>query len=197
MWDKVKQEILKFRQAPKWRQYVIGAIIVFGLIYGVWTLWGYRPQKPSDGYKPTTPLIDTPKVDGPTLQVPVKIIPAAVVKKKLPRATKRDSQEWVDTADIPPAPNGAKVVTKIDTITGETTNDVEINSAPWFAFERGNTVGAAYEAGTQGNKAAVYYKRDVLRIKDVHVVGEAGAKIALDPMEKSEAYGRVGLEWRF
>ena len=131
------------------------------------------------------------------LKPPVKVVPKKKVAQKYPEAVIIESEEWVDTAKVPPAPNGAVVLTKIDTVTGEVTSQVEINKAPWFAFERNNTLGVGYEMGTQGAKIPIYYRRDVLRIKDIHLLAEVGAKIAVSPTEKSEAHGAVLAEWRF
>lgn len=195
-WSKTKEEYLKLRQAPPWRQYLIAFCILFGAVYFAWSVF-WRPALTPEGFTPAKPAVPATKEDGPVIKVPIKVVPAKAVKRKFPMSVKKESEEWVDTAEVPPAPNGAVVLTKIDTVTGESTSEVALKAAPWFAFERNNTLGAGYEVGTQGTKIPVYYRRDVLRVKDVHLIGEVGGKLALDPTEKSEAYGKIGVEWRF
>jgi hypothetical protein len=173
------------------------AALFFIIVYLAWSLWGARPPTPGQGFQPTKPAVSTEKVSGPAIKSPIKIVPKKKVAQKYPEAVITESEEWVDTAKVPPAPNGAVVLTKVDTVTGEVTSQVEINKAPWFAFERSNTLGVGYEIGTQGAKIPIYYRRDILRIKDIHLLAEVGAKIAVSPAEKSEAHGAVLAEWRF
>jgi hypothetical protein len=191
------------KAAPPWKLYAIGAVLVLVIIYLAWAMWGKRPQKPADGFIDMKPVVKEPKVAGPT--VAVKKVPKKAVANKFPNAPIKgdedgdgqDEEEWVNTSDVPVAPNGGTVLTKIDVKTGEVTDSFQANKAPWFAFERNNTVGAGYELGSQGTKIPVYYRRDFIRVKDIHVVGEIGAKLALDPKYDSEAYGRAGLEYRW
>lgn len=180
-----------------WRLYAGIATLIFIIIYLAWSIWGARPPTSGQGFQPTKPAVSTEKVPGPVIKPPVKVVPKKKVAQKYPEAVITESEEWVDTAKVPPAPNGAVVLTKIDTVTGEVTSQVEINKAPWFAFERNNILGVGYEVGTQGTKIPIYYRRDVLRIKDIHLLAEVGAKIAVSPTEKSEAHGAVLAEWRF
>jgi len=77
--------------------------------------------------------------------------------------------------------NGGTTITKIDTATGETSTVFRPNEAPWFAFERKNYLGAGVEVGTSGQKAVVYYRRDILRVKDIHLqVKPAEIKVPID-----------------
>ena len=180
-----------------WKVYAGIAVLLFIIVYLAWSIWGARPPTPGQGFQPTKPAVSAEKVPGPVVKQPIKIVPKKEVAKKYSEAVITESEEWVDTAEIPPAPNGAVVLTKIDTVTGEVTNQVEINKAPWFSFERNNTLGAGYETGTQGAKIPVYYRRDILRVKDIHLLAEVGAKISLTPTEQSEVHGAVLAEWRF
>lgn len=173
------------------------AALLFIIVYLAWSLWGARPPTPGQGFQPTKPAVSADKVPGPVIKPPIKVVPKKKVAQKYPEAVITDSEEWVDTVKVPQAPNGAVVLTKIDTVTGEITNQVKINKPPWFAFERNNTLGAGYEIGTQGAKIPIYYRRDVLRVKDIHLLAEVGAKIALSPVEQSEVHGAVLAEWRF
>jgi hexokinase len=141
------------------------------------------------------PAVSGKKKPGP--QVGIQIVPKPPVKDEFPDAIIAELEEWIDTAEVPPAPNGATVLTKIDTTTGETSNQIEMKPPPWFALERGNTLGAGYEIGSQGTKIPLYYRRDILRVKDVHLIGEIGGKIALDPAEKSEGHAAALVEFRF
>lgn len=182
---------------PRWKQYTLVCIVLLILVYLAWTIWGHRPPVHSDGFQPGKPAVDSEKVDGPPLKKPIKVVPKKPVTEKFPNAPIKPSEEWVNTTDVDEAPNGATVLTKIDTETGEVSDVVQMKPAPWFAFERRNTIGVGYEVGTQGAKIPVYYRRDLVRVKDVHLVGEVGGKIALDPAEKSEAHGAAILEYRW
>lgn len=151
--------------------------VVFIALYAIWMIWFRLPDTPENGFITTKPAVSTPKVDGPIIKPPVKIVPKKKVESKFPAAQIADDEEWVDTADIPPAPNGATILTKIDTITGDVTNQVQNKKAPWFAFEDNNYVGVGFEQHVGGNQfGKIYYKRDLVRIKDVHVQAEVQGK---------------------
>ena len=183
---------------PVWRRYLYGFLVLLGSVYIGWSIWWPTPQKPSAGFQVAKPAVPTAKVPGPVVKVPIKIVPKAAVKDKFPEAHVDDpDEEVIDTADIGDAPNGATTVTTLNTITGESKTEVKIKEAPWFAFEHGNTAGVGYEVGTQGSKVPIYYRRDILRIKDLHLVGEVGGKIALSPAQQSEVHGAGLVEMRW
>jgi hypothetical protein len=187
--------IAAIRAVPVARLRLYAGVILIGLIYLGWSLWGNKPQSPAQGFVAARPAIKTAKVQGPT--VAIKVVPREAVLKTFPTADIPEPLVVVETADIPQAPNGATAIVTMDPQTGETETIVQNNEAPWFALERGNTIGAGLRIGTQGQRIPVYYRRDLLRIKDVHLVGEVGGSIALDPREKSEAHATGMLEYRF
>jgi hypothetical protein len=166
-------------------------------IYGVWSIWFKPVPTPDKGFIQPKPAVDSPKKNGPVIKPPVKVVDKGDVKDKFPEAQIKDDEEWVDTADIPPAPNGATVLVKIDTQSGEVTSQVENKKAPWFAFENNNYIGGGIEQHFDGEqKFKGYYKRDILRIKDIHLQGGATGKVnrALD---KGEGFAEINLEYRF
>jgi hypothetical protein len=165
--------------------------MTFIVIYGLWLAWFRKDATPTDGFTKSIPAVSAPKVDGPIIKPPIKIVPKDPVKKKFPTAQIQDDEEWVDTADIPPAPNGATVLTKIDTVSGEVTNQIQNKKAPWFAFEDNNYVGVGLDTS---KKVDVYYKRDLVRVKDLHL--QVGGQLKGNQTE-IELIGRAGLEYRF
>jgi hypothetical protein len=80
--------------------------------------------------------------------------------------------------------------------TGEATTSYTPKPAPWFALERRNTLGTGYETSTDGTRVPVYYRRDLVRVKDVHLVGEVGGKIPVGT-GKLEGHAGAYAEWRF
>lgn len=187
--------MFNLQQIPKWRLYLYVAVTLLVTIYIGWSAWGERPQNSAQGFVAAKPAIPEAKVPGPTVQV--KVVPKTAVKRKFPEAHISDKEEVIDTAKVPAAPNGATTITTIDTDTGEAHTEVKINEAPWLALERNNYLGAGYEIGTDGTKIPIYYKRDILRIKNVHLQAEVGGKVALDPRGKSEAHGTALMEYRW
>ena len=174
-----------------------GAALLLLISYLVWSIW-FKPTPLSVGvWTKPSPAVQAGKVPGPTIPVPVKVVPKPAVKKKFPNAPIEDDEEWVDTLDLAPAPNGAIVLTKINTKSGEVTNEVTAKPAPWLAFEGTNAIAAGYEVGTDGAKIPIYYRRGLARMKDVHLIAEVGGKVALDPAAKSEAHIGAVLEYRW
>lgn len=134
------------------------------------------------------------------LKVPLKVVPKIAVKAEFPEAHIEDpDEEVIDTGEIDPAPNGAIIITTINTITGEAHTEVKIKEAPWFAFERQNYLGAGYELHFNGDqKAKGYYKRDLVRIKNIHLQGEAVITVPLSGAQgKIEGFVGGNLEYRF
>ena len=167
------------------------------LAYLCWVLWVQPKQTPTDGFVTPPQAVPGGKVPGPTIKPPVKIIPKPAVKKKFPEAQIANDEEWVDSAEVPPAPNGAVVLTKIDTITGDVTTQIENKKAPWLAFESTNYIGVGVEfhpGGEQDGK--LYYKRDLLRVKDIHLQGAVQGKINRT-LDKGAAFIGANLELRF
>jgi len=197
--EQIKQEISQVKTLvvglPKWRLYLYASVIVLILIYMAWSIWGKRPIKIENGFVATKPAISAAKQPGPTVQL--RVIPKAAVIAKFPQAKINLDDVVVDTAKIPPLKNGGTAVVTISEATGEASTQIQASPAPWLAFERNNTLGAGIEIGTQGQKVPIYYRRDLLRIKDVHILAELGAKIALSPTEKTEAHAAALVEYRW
>ena len=192
-----KAEYLVVKNGPPWKIYTIGVILLFIIGYLAWCLWGTVQQKPSENFVKTKPAVEVPKVDGPILKVPLKIVPKKAVEKKFPEAKIKDSEEWLDTAKVPKAPHGGTMLTKIDTVTGETSNEFKTNSSPWFEFQRKNTVEIFGVASTDGNKIEGNLVRDIVSIKDATIAVKAGTNIPLDPGKKLEVHFGVGVKWEF
>lgn len=194
--DKGQQVIQQIAAIPRARLYAYGAAAAFAILYLGWSLWGKRPQEPSQGFVKTEPAVNLPKVPGPVLTVPLKIVPKAGVEREFPEAHIEEAEEVIDTADVPPAPNGATSITTINTKTGEASTQIKIKEAPWFAFERTNYAGAGIEQHFTGElKAKAYYKRDILRIKDVHLQGEL--QIKTSTKKETEGFAGINVEYRF
>lgn len=195
-------EVLKtrFAQIPKTRLYIYTTIAALVFVYLLWSIFGSRPQQPSAGFIAAKPAVSAPKVDGPVLKVPLKVVPKKEAKKKHPDAhIDAPGVEVIDTAVIPVAPNGATTITTINTNTGVATTEVKIKPAPWFALERANYAGIGYELHWNGNqKAKGYYKRDLVRVKNLHLQGELQVKIPVNGSDgRAEGFAGGNLEYRF
>lgn len=190
----------RVRAIPEWRLTLYVVFFACFVGYLAWSIWGPRPQQHVEGFKPAKPAVSAAKVPGPIVKVPVKIVPKKDVEAKYPEAPITDSEEWVDTVDVPPTKNGAVVLTKIETQTGEVTNLIEMKPAPWFALERTNIIGAAIDVGTRGQKVSGYYKRDIFRIKDAYLQLkpiEIIAPLGGTSDERIEIKTGAAAEWRF
>lgn len=169
--------------------------VVTMIVYTAWMTFFRIPPTPTTAFIPSKPSVTTPKVEGVTIKTPIKIVPKTAVIKKHPAAQIKDDEEWVDTVDFPPAPNGAVVLTKIDTLSGEVTNQIQNKKAPWFSFEDNNYIGIGAEQHIGDQQYyKIYYKRDLVRIKDVHLQFDSEAKAG-----NSDIQGFVGvnIELRF
>ena len=183
------------KEAPQWKLIVVAICALCAVGYLFWSLVHIPVPKPGV-FTQAAPVVTVPKVAGPTLAVPLRVVPKAAVRKALPSLVIPEGDEVIDTADIPAMPNGVQTITFMDISTGEATTQYTPKPAPWFALEDRNTLGAGYEASTDGARVPVYYRRDVLRVKDLHLVGEVGGKIPLGP-GKTEGHAGAYAEWRF
>lgn len=195
----LREDMIKIKLIPRSRQWLYGGIALAIIIYLAWSIWGTRPQQPGQGFVVAKPAVSHAKVNGPVVTVPIKIVPKQAVKDKFPDAHVDDPDgEVIDTADIPPAPHGATAITTIDTKTGEAHTEVKIKEAPWFAFERNNEIGAGYGINTNGRQiATIHYRRDILRVKDVHLSGQVEAASSMDTASKPEGRATLQVNWRF
>ena len=176
---------------PRWRLIVYTLLILFGIIYLVWSYLHRGQTQNTAVFQPMKPAVSTPKVSGPTVQL--QVIPDV----KLPGYTLPPGHVVIDTAKVPPSPNGGTTVTQVDPQSGASSTEFKPDPAPWFVFENNNTAGLTAEIGTSGARAAAYYKRDILRIKDVHLVTQITAKIPIDSGSKPEFAAAAGLEYRW
>lgn len=179
---------------PPWRRYLIALVALLVIIYLIWSFWP-RKTIPAGVMTQAKPAIKQEKI---TVQGPqvIRVIEKQVVYKQLPTVQIAPSEQVLDTAIIPAAPNGAITVTTIDQQTGEARTQYELKKAPWFALERGNELGLSYGLTTEGRQTAcVHYRRDLFRVKDVHISGQ----VAVDTEFGGEAKGRALIQanWRF
>jgi len=180
------------------KKIIYGSLLLLGISYLVWS---FIP-KAAPNYKEfavTKPAVSVPKTTGPMLQVPLKVVPKSAVRKAFPTEPIEDQEEVVDTAKIPPAPNGGTTISKIDTTTGDTKTDFKPSPPPLLAFENQNYLGGGVEYHVTGEvKAKIYYKRDVVRSKDVHLQVEVQGKMPISGTTgKAELFVGPNLEWRF
>lgn len=173
------KQIKQFKLLPKSRLIVYGIIALFALIYLGWSIlpqivpkW-FTPPVSTEVFQPTKPAVKQEKVTGPKLNVPLKTVPKAAIKKAFPEIPAEEvddkETEYVDTAIIPEAEEGGKVVSQIDTKTGEVTTKFKANETPWFEFERKNYIGIGATIGTRGQTGEIYYKRDIVQVKALHL----------------------------
>lgn len=181
---------------PLLRKYYLHiALAVVVLTYTTWSVFSKHPQQPSAGFVVAKPAIAPPKVDGPVLKAPLKIVPKKKVKEKFPEAHIADDEEVIDTANIDELPDGGTAIITIAP-NGETRTEIKAKETPWFAFERKNYLGVGYELHPTGQAVKAYYKRDLLRIKDIHIQGEAQVKMPLT-INSPEAFIGGNVEYRF
>lgn len=179
------------------KQLCMIAAALCALGYSAWSLWWPRSQQSAAGFVAAQPAVATEKISGPT--VALKIVPKKAVQKKFSGVQISETEEVVDTAAIQPAPNGATAITVIDTISGTARTTVQMNEAPWVALERTNYLGIGYDLSTNGSqRARLYYKRDFLRIRDVHIQGSAQLSAPVNSVNGSiEGVVSGTIEYRF
>lgn len=205
--DKVEAELPKAEEAavaavtgaPKWLLEIGAICVLLGVAYLCWCRVTTPPPKAGAPIQ-AAPVVKVPKIDGPQLTKPLKVVPKAAVRHALPQVDIPAGDEVIDTADIPAAAseNGVQAVVFMNTSTSTARTVYIPKPAPWFALERRNTLGIGVQAGTEGLAAAPYYRRDILRIKDLHLVGEVGGRIPLQgSLVKPEVHVQADAEWRF
>lgn len=195
----VKAESGKIMSGPNWRQYAVLALVLIILVYLLWSMFHKKPE-PTKVFTAAIPAVNAPKVAGPALQQPIRIIEKHYIQEKFPEYHGADDpkDQVVDTIKVPVSDNGATVISKVDTATGEVTSQIEQKAAPWFQFEDKNYLGAAYRLTSNGGKSVPFwYKRDIAQIKGVFIQIEAGGKIPLDATDKVEAHIQAGAEYRW
>jgi len=185
-----------FKGVPRWKLASFALLAIFAAVYLYWSIARTRSPEAGAVTRPAS-AVKAEKVEGPKLRVPLKIVPAKAAQKTFPQiGTIAPSQPVVDTARIPLAENGGSTVTFMNVSTGVASTVFIPAPAPWFALESRNTLGAGYEASTAGVRVPIYYRRDILRVKDLHLVGEVGGKIPVGP-GRIEGHAAGYVEWRF
>lgn len=199
-WLKEQAEAVKsrFLAVPLWKRIAGGIGVLFLVVYLIWCIFVPKVKPDTSTFTETKPAVTVQKVDGPTLKVPIKVVPKDAVKKKYPQATISEGQEVIDTATIPPAENGGTTITTITTSTGEANTNFKPNASPLFAFENKNYIGGGASIGTRGTQAELYYKRDLLRVKDLHLQGKVEGIVPIDNATRTpEGKAGIYVEWRF
>lgn len=174
------------------------------LLLAIWLVWlwyGKQPTAPQN-WSPAKPAHQVgvmPKVDhAPPPKI--KVLPKQQASKKLglPAEVADDPDtEIIDTAEVPPAPDGATTVTTINMQTGEARTIVKANPRPLFAFMRTGAAGIRYGISSNGGQqAALFVRQDVLRVGNVYLAGTAEART--EPIKgTSEAYGALEVSYRW
>ena len=131
----------------------------------------------------------------------IKVLPKKQAAKKLglpATITDDPDTEIIDTAEIPPAPDGATTVTTINMQTGEAHTVVKANPRPLFAFLRTGAAGIRYGISSTGQQQAVLFVRqDVLRVGNVYLAATAEARTAAKAVQSAEAFGAVEVAYRW
>lgn len=177
-----------------------GLIITFwaAALFAGYLVWSalrpvlLAPKQPSN----TAPAVSAPKIPGPVVSRPILIVPATAVERKLPIKV-APSNPVIDTAKIPVTGNGGVTVTFLNISTGRATTQFIPAPAPWFALEANNELNAGIEFGDKGRRVPVEYRRDILRIKNIHLIGTGGVKIPAETGANFEWSVGARAAWRF
>ncbi len=159
-----------------------------------------EPKVPQEGFNTAPPIVGT-AVSKKTAKVAtgtVKVIPKDVIKdavEPLPEEVEKDNIEVLDTAEVPPSENGSKVLSLIDTNTGETKLVVKENKQSLFGFEDKKRIGVGYGYSSEGTTARVNGEWTFLRVGSFHlgVLAEIAATTAKAP--EAKALGIVDYRW--
>jgi hypothetical protein len=168
--EKIKTWIkIPIQSISQTRLIVYASLFLFIIVYVVWSIFFAPHQQSTTTFQQPKPAVEAKKEPGPLLTVPIQIVPKKEVIREFPTAQIANDEEFVDTSEIAPTDNGGITLTKVDTVTGEIRTDFKPNEAPWLGFENKNYLGIGVEAGTKGANGNFYYKRDILRMKDLHL----------------------------
>lgn len=171
----------KIKAMPRNRLYSLAAVAVFMVVYLLWCRFSPKPRtvltfQPAHTSASIVNLEKVPVV-GPK-QIWVFDKKKAGAKLDIPaEEAVNDSEQIVSAVDTKPGPkaDGSRVVTFINSSTGQSHSVVQDIPRSFISFERGNELGAGYGIGRGGTVAAVRYRRDLLRVGSVYVTGELEA----------------------
>lgn len=185
----------------KYRTWIYTAVFSLLALWLVCLWYGKQPTLPQD-WSPAAPAHQVggmPKVDHPA-PAKIRVLPKQQAGKKLalPAAVADDdNQQIIDTADIPPAPDGASTVTIINMQTGEAKTIVKATPRPLFAFLRTGAAGIRYGISSNGDQqAAIFVRQDVLRVGNIYLAATAEGR-TVPTKGTSEAYGAVEVSYRW
>jgi len=197
--DKIFPVMSKIVSTPLVYKIGCAVVIILGIGYAEWSYFGESKISSKIFTIPTAAkgLTNVPKINGPT--VAVRILPKAIIAKKYPTAKITEDEEAVDTSTVPASRNSHTSVSVINKKTGEVTTQIRENPSPWVSLEHTNTIGIGAEIDVHGGqKARLFYKRDLLRIKDMYIQGEVQGKLPINGSNgKTEAAVSLNAEWRF
>lgn len=177
---------------------IIGMILL--LVWLVWLWYGNQPVVPKDWAQaaPAHQVGGMPKVDHPAPSK-VKVLPKKQAGKKLQLSSDiqdDDNQQIIDTAEIPPAPDGATTTTIMDMQTGQSKTLFKANPRPLFAFLRSGSAGVRYGITTSGQQQAqLFVRQDVLRVGNVYLAAAIEARGTTVAKPESFAGLEVSYRW--
>lgn len=190
-----EQESRDTTMIPRWRIYLYAALVVAGLAYLAWSIWGPRPPAPGQTITAqTAPAVAKmpQKVITPRKVVVIADPVRATEKLKIPPPQRN---EEVQTAVVVPQTRyGGTATVFLNSSTGQSRTVIRANESPWFRFERENRAGVEVGIGSHGRYYQADYQRDILSVKGVVVSGRAA--VVSYPDETSWSAG-VRAEYRW
>jgi hypothetical protein len=177
------------------RLYLYGALALLGAAYLAWSIWGPRPLVPGQAVtaQPAKAVEDLPqRVITPRRVVVIADGPRAAEKLKIgPPVAHEEVQTSVT---VPETKYGGTASVFLNTSSGQSRTIIKANEAPWFRFERGNTLGVGVGIGRDGRYFTADYQRDLLSIKGAVVTVRAGVTSWQD---RTDAKGEARIEYRW
>lgn len=178
------------------------SVFIILILISMIAAWYDSPNTPNSNKKYTQAEAikgtDTPKVDVKVQSGTVKVIPKAIIKKSikpLPPEIDSDNIEVTDTAEVPPSEAGTKIITTIDTITGDTKIYQKANPIPLFAWESKRRVGVGYGVSTSGPIVKVAAEYGFLRVGNFHLGVQAEIEAGAVRTPEVKAFGLANYSW--
>ncbi|BCS54061.1 hypothetical protein [Geobacter sp. SVR] len=193
------QAVDEFKQLPA-RTKALLLFLVLAIISMLFT-W-YSPEVPASRTYAQAPAIkgtaNLPKTAVPVVGGTVKVLPKKLVNKVTPlpdEVINDDEKEVTATGEIPPSENGSKVVSVIDTKTGDTVLITKVNPPPLFAFENKRRIGVGYGIGTAGPTAKLFGEYTFLRVGNFHLSAEAEINATATRQTEAKAMAQIDYRW--